>query len=190
MANLASVADIEDRLGRELSDAETTRVEALLVDASAAVRVYTGRPFGTSTVTKRVRTRDGSVRLPPNVSAVTSVATIGGTPLTFEWDGLNRISLALNLNRFDLDWAPVSVVDVTYTVTNATVPPAVKAVVCQMVERAFGRPGDQSGVQQESISGYSYSVGSAAASGPLGMLPDEKATLNKFRRVGGSVLIA
>jgi hypothetical protein len=162
---LASVADIEDRLGRQLSDVESTRVEALGADASAAMRLYTGRPFGTFTVTKPLRPRDGVMRLPANVTAVSAVATITGTPLSFDWGGLNRISLALNLNRFDLDWAPITAVYVTYTATSATIPPAVKAVACQMVGRAFGRPADQSGLQQHSMTGHRHSGGQRCSLG-------------------------
>lgn len=61
------------------------------------------------------------------------------------------------------------------------VPAEVVAVVCQMAARVYGSPADQSGVQQESLGGYSYTVGSAAASGAAGLLAAEKAVLDRYR---------
>ena len=64
------------------------------------------------------------------------------------------------------------------------------AVVCQIAARAFGRPADQTGVSSETIGQYSYQVGGAAAAGPVGMLADERAVLDRYRRVGGTAWVA
>jgi hypothetical protein len=45
VANLASAADLVARLGRDFTPDEQVRVDALLADASAMIRAYTGRDF-------------------------------------------------------------------------------------------------------------------------------------------------
>jgi hypothetical protein len=77
-------------------------------------------------------------------------------------------------------------VDVTYTAGYDDVPADVVAVVVQIALRAFGVNAEQTGLQSESIAGYSYSVGSAAASGGLGMLQAEREVLDRYRIVGGT----
>lgn len=61
------------------------------------------------------------------------------------------------------------------------VPADVVAVVCQIVGRALGTSAAAGAIQQESLGSYSYSIGSAAAAGPLGMLPSERETLDRHR---------
>jgi hypothetical protein len=61
----------------------------------------------------------------------------------------------------------------------ATVPAAVQAVVYQVAGRNFGMPADRSGISQEGAGPFSYSVGSAAASGLF--LPSELAVLSRHR---------
>lgn len=187
-APLASTADVESRVGRDLTVAELARVENLIDDASAAVRVYTGRPFAETTTTSRMRVRFGRYVFlgRPEIVSITSVATVSGTELSYTWNGLEEIAVGIS-DRLDIEMlTQPAVVDVTYVHGSDTVHPAIKAVVAQMAARAFGRPADQSGVQQESIAGYSYSVGTAASSGAVGLLPDEKAVLDRFKRVGGT----
>lgn len=193
-APLASVADLEGRLGRSLSSDDLARAELLLKDASAAVRSYTGQllSVGTSTV-RAVPQPGGRVRLSQRpVTAVTSVvvATPLGTAVPFEWSGD-----VVTLGSWWVDgWYPLRTdpaVDVTYTHGYAPgmIPDAVVAVVCQMAGRAMGRPADQTSRQSESIAGYSYSILAASAAGPFGLLNDEKAVLDGFRRSGGTVFL-
>lgn len=182
MASLATIADVEVRIGRSFSEQDDIeRVQALLDDASAAVRTYTRRQFGSGTFTRRVRLRDGRARLSYAVTDVTSVVNLNGDAVTYSWDGLNVVATGSGFERFDLDVAPSFVVDVTYTYDSGPVPEVIVAVVCQMAARAYGVKADQTGVQQQSIAGYSYSVGAAAAAGGVGMLDSEKALLDPFR---------
>lgn len=188
---LATVEDVEVRIGRPITSIdERQRIEALLRDASAAVRLYTGRQFSTGSVTDRLRVwNDGAVHLPREVTAVTAVASIDGLSVGHTWDGMERVYVGLP-DQFDVEPLVLpnsGVVDVTYTIGTSTVPDAIVAVVAQIAARAFGTPADGSGRQQESIAGYSYSVGTAAASGGVGMLAGEKAVLDRYRRVGGVV---
>ena len=185
--SLITVDDVEARIGRDLTDAERSRVAALIRDASAAIRLYTGREFAAGSHTVRRMPHHGVVTLRAGVASVTSVENLDGAPVGYTWDGLNTIRVGSTVDTFSWNLPVITqAVDVTYT-TVGDVPAAVAAVAAQMVARAFGQPADQSGVQQEAIAGYSYTVGTAAASGPVGLLPDERAILGRYRRRGGTI---
>ena len=164
-----------------LTNDELEVVTALLSDASSMVRPITGRPFGTMVVTMRLQPRDGVVWLAArNIASVDSVKLVDGTEIDAVWDGLHTLAVGgAHLLRFDLDAVTPPAVDVTYTRTGAAAPEWVQALVAQMAARAFGRPADQAGVQQETIAGYSYSVGNAASSGGIGLTAQEEARLRK-----------
>lgn len=66
-------------------------------------------------------------------------------------------------------------------------PVDVASVIYQITGRALGRAADETGLTQESIGSYSYSVGAAAAAGTAGMLPDERAVLDRHRQVVGVI---
>lgn len=185
MTALASTSDVATRLGRTLTAAETTRLTAILDDVSAAIRAYCGAPFASETFVERLRHRDGRVLLSRRPSSVTSVQTIDGDDVAYTWEG-GRIIWVTDLNRFDLEPHPPALVDVTYAYGSATVPAAVVAVACQIAARAFGQSPESSGLAQESIAGYSYSVGAAGAAGPVGMLPAELKILDRYRPVGAT----
>lgn len=174
MAALAAVSDLEARLGRTLSGTELSRATALLDDASAAVRGYTGQELtaGTST-NKRLRARGGVVTLPQRpVTAVTSVTDTDGNAVGYTWDGWDRLGVVPELEA----------VLVTYNHGYDTVPDVIVAVVCQVAGRALGTPPDGSGFTQETIGGYSYTIGGTAAAGALGLLPAELEALETFQR--------
>ena len=192
MTPLASVADVEDRLGRAVSDEdERLRLEALLRDASAAVRAYTGQQWLTGTVVRQFRPRSDFVKV-PNVTSVTSVVNPStALAVPYQFDGVDRLYIwpALYRNALDYDWPGMpGTVTVTY-VADDPAPDAVVAVVCQMAARAFGISPEDSGHQQESIAGYSYSVGTAAAAGAVGMLQGERDILDLYRTVGGTIWV-
>lgn len=183
MANLATVADLQDRLGRALDATETTRAGALLEGASARVRTYTGQQFEQSTTTNRLRVRNGSIRLSQRpVTAVTTVKDTDGNVLTHTWHAGDRLDVADQLTGVWLD--------VTYTHGYATIPDDIVEVVCQMVLRTFGLPSESAGITQQAAGSFSYSVSAAAAAGAVGMLADERAALAPYRRVGGTIRTA
>lgn len=186
---IAAIEDVEDRLGRTIEgEDERVRVLALLDDASAAIRAYTGRPFASGPVTLRVRPRVGYVRVEAATS-VTSVTTPAAVAVPYQFDGLDRVFLWPSTYRNALDWefpGMPAVVDIAYVAADPA-PAAVVAICCQMVMRAYGVSPEDSGKQQESIAGYSYSVGTSAASGGVGLLPDERAVLDQFRNVGNTI---
>ncbi len=184
LAPLATVADVEARLGRTLTDDEEDQMEALLADVSAAVRAYTGQEITAATASDiRLKVRGRTVRLPQRpVTAVDSVDNVSGDAVTFTWYAGDTLNV---------DYAPAEGwVDVTYDHGFEDVPPDIIAVVCNIAMRAFGTPSEQTGMQSESIGTYSYTIGGAAAAGTLGMLADEKAVLDGYRRVLGTAWVA
>lgn len=190
MTPLASVADVEDRLGRGISDPdERLRLTRLLSDASGSVRTYTGRTWLVGTGTLTVRSpRSGYVTL-DGVTSITSVVDAStGAAVPFEFDGGDRVYLwpAAYRYAFDYEFRGVpTLATITYEAADPP-PDEVVGVVCQMATRAFGIDPTSSGHQQESIAGYSYSVGTAAASGAVGMLQGERDVLDRWRRVGAT----
>lgn len=186
------MSDIEDRLGRAVTDEdERLRIEKLLDDASAAIRQYTGRQWETGAVTRSFRPRSEYVTIPHLGSVTTVVDPVTGVDLPYQWDGKDRLYLWPSTFRdgFERDFVGVpGVVTVTYQAVDP-VPATVVAVCCQMAARAFGVAPEDSGRQQESIAGYSYSVGIAAASGAVGMLQGERELLDQFRATVGSIWV-
>lgn len=181
---LATVEDLAVRLGRELTDDEETQMEALLADVSAAIRAYTGQEITAGTSSDvRLKTRGDQVRLPQRpVTAVGSVDSMAAETLGFTWYAGDTITL----DAIDT----VGWVDVTYDHGYDEVPPDLIAVACNIAMRAFGTPTEQTGMQSESIGTYSYTIGGAAAAGALGVLADERAVLDNYRRAIGTARLA
>lgn len=176
---LASVDDLESRLGRQLDPPEAQRAAALLDDASAAVRAYTGQQISAAETTQRLRVVNGEIRLPQRpVDEVTAIDDADGNPVAFSWWFGDR---ALLIGPYP-EW-----VDVTYTHGYVEVPAEIVGLVCNQVARSLGNAPDQTGYTQEQIGQYSYTIGPAAAAGPFGLLNDERAVLDRYRRVGGVV---
>lgn len=191
---LVTAPDLEERLGRGLTDTEMNRFAALIRDASASVRNYMRQDITQATSTVRLRVRGTKVRLPQRpVTAVTSVTNVNGGPIMFSsWEGFDTITISSNL----LDtyaWEPfrygIAAVDVNYTHGWAVgaIPDDIVGVVCSIVTRALGREPADAGLVSESIAGYSYQLGSAAAAGGFGMLQAEKDILETYKRVGGRI---
>lgn len=192
MAALATRADLEARLGRALAGTEATRADALLDDASAIVRAYTGQTIdAVADDTVRLKARRGRIRLPQRpVTAVTAVADVDANDVAFYWPGLGEI-VALGVNRSgDTPSNTYDVFDVTYSHGYPDVPDVIVGIVCQVVARALTVDPDSTGYQGETIEGYSYTVGAAAAQGAAGLLAGEREVLNLFRRVGGVAALA
>jgi hypothetical protein len=191
MADLATITDLENRLGRTLTGTELTRASALLADASAAFRLYSGQQITQATTTNRLRIRRGTIRLPQRpITDVAGVVDSNANPLLHQWDGVDTITVACNvLDAFA--WEPwrtqLTLADVTYTHGYAIVPDDVVAVVCQMTARALGTNPEASGIQQETLGSYSYQVGGAAAAGAVGMLAAERLVADAYRTPSGVI---
>lgn len=192
---LATEADVEARLGRSLDATETARVTALLADASSAVRDYTHQVITlVEDDTAGIVPQGAWLTLPqrPVIEDPTHTitTTIDGAPVT-GWKRIrDRLWLAggwnlfanslLAVERFTLPIFAVEPVEVqvTYSHGYADTPDDVVAVVCGAVIRALTSPG--AGVTSEQIGGYSYRTASAA--GAIGLLKEEQAILDRYRR--------
>lgn len=177
MDPLATIEDLEARLGRQFTGFDHTRAQAILTDASAAIRGFTGQKISRATSTVRLTPPaytmwgyDRGVSLPqwPVVSVDTVTDEFG-----------NSVGVTWVYGDFVAVTGPVVV---TYTHGWDPVPDDIIASVCQIAGRAFGMQSDTSGVTSETLGGYSYAIGAAAAAGPLGMLNDERTILKKYRR--------
>lgn len=182
---LAQVDDLDVRISGGIPAGDLARAEALLADVSAAVRAYTGQEFTAGTSTDQlVRPRNGIVRLPQRpVTAVGTVTDLNANTLFYTWLQDDRVEVSGNVpDSFAFEpWRNgITRVFVTYDHGYEEIPGDIIAVVCQIAARALGRSPDEAGVTQESIAGYSYTIGTAAGSGPLGMLPDERAVLDRY----------
>jgi hypothetical protein len=202
MTDLATPEDLAARLGRYLTDVEATRAGALLTDASAMVRAYTGQDFTTATDQATLRGQGGTIRLPQRpVTAVTSVIAIGGdgapdvTVIDWIWDGLDQIrvgegSFVINLPAvwWDDDGYP-GTYRVTYTHGYADVPADVVAVVCGMVLRTLTAPTMAGGVRSETIGPYSYQLDVAGTGVAVMMSQADRDALKRYRQTLGMISV-
>lgn len=178
--SLATVDELEGRLGRDFTGEEHSRAELLLADASAAVRAYCGQQFSAGTSTVRLGVRNRVVRLPQRpVVDVTTIEDTDGNDVTFTWFFGEMVEVDGTAG-----W-----VDVTYEHGYDDVPGDIVAVVCQIAGRAFGATAADAAIARERIGTYEIQLGPAAAAGGVGMLNDEKAVLNRYRRVGGTAWV-
>src|SRR6056297_1315224 len=89
---LATIADVEARLGRSLTASETTKANAYLTDASAMFIQRAVQKFEVNESTVRLFPQDGVIRLIQRpVIEVISVKDIEGNDVDFTWDGRQSI---------------------------------------------------------------------------------------------------
>lgn len=183
-----TTAELGDRVGQDLTSDD--RAAAVLADAEAAVKAYTGQDFEVGTSTVVVPVKRGRIRLAQlPVRAVASVQTLSGSDLTYTFDGIRTVAVGSDsIPRFDYEpfTSVPSTVRVEYEHGFDVIPADVVAVVCQVAGRAFGVNAMDSGISQETLGSYNYSTGSAASSGALGLLLPERAVLDRYRGAGQS----
>jgi hypothetical protein len=187
---LAQPGDVEDRLGRELSGTDLPRVLALLDDASALVRSYTGQQISEATTTERIAVRNGTVRLPQRpATAVTTVNDPTGSAVTFVWGGgdvLTVLSLPVWVGP---GAGAATFVDVTYTHGYDPIPDDIVAVVCDTVGRSFSGYLASPAIWQQPSAGINpEAVGAIIPTPALGgaqLTADQRAVLDRYRRVVG-----
>lgn len=194
---LASAADLEARLGRDLSAAEAARAEALLGDASALVRSYTRQTFTLVEDDAAVlRAQGGEVRLPQRpVTDVATVVAVGGsvavpdvTISDWVWDGLDLIrvgdgSCVINLPEVwwdDEDGYP-GTYRVTYSHGYASAPADVVRVVCGIVLRTLTAPTMAGGVTSETVGPYSYRLDQPGTGLSVSLTQADKTDLDGYR---------
>lgn len=204
MAALATKADLVSRLGRDLTCEEDARLEALLTDASALIRAYTGQDFS-ETVGAEVtlRAQAGLIRLPQRpVTAVSAIVAIGGngapdlTLADWWWDGLDLIRIGageyvINLPEQwwdDEDGYP-GTFRITYSYGYATPPGDVVAVGCGMVLRTLTSPSMAGGVSSETIGPYSYRTEAPGLGLGIVMSDSDRKILARYRRTTGMISV-
>ncbi|MEV0830893.1 MULTISPECIES: hypothetical protein [Streptosporangiaceae] len=177
-------------------------MDALLADASALVRSYTGQNFGPATSTVTLRSQAGMILLPQRpVTGVTSVTAIGinGAPdvgiVDYWWDGLDKIRLGEGtfvINLPEIWWDEDDGYPGTYRVVyshGAEVPPDVVMVVCGMVLRTVTAPTAVGGITSETIGPYSYRLESAGVGTMVSLSEAERKTLDRYRRTTGMISV-
>jgi hypothetical protein len=181
MTSLATIQDVEDRLGRSLTGSESIKVEALLTDASALVVGYTGQQFLTGTSTSLLQVKLGKIRMPQRpVTAVDSVETLSGEPVSFDWD---------NYQNLYVDTANYSQVVVTYEHGEDSAPADVIAVVAGLALRTFQvSPEAAMGVTQQATGPFSVTYAAWAVGGQVVLSPTDRAILDRYRiRAAGAI---
>lgn len=204
MADLAAVADLEARLGRDLTAAEAARAEALLADASALVRSYTRQTFDLVEDDEAVlRGQGGLIHLPQRpVVDVTAVVAVGGSDLLpdvaltdWVWDELDQVRVGggdyvINLPEvwWDDDGYP-GTYRVTYSHGYAAVPADVVRVVCAIVLRTLTSPAVAGGVTGESIGPYSYRLDAPGGGLSVTLTQADKDDLADYRTTLGQIKV-
>lgn len=170
---LATVADVEARLGRELTAEENVKATAWLEDASALFVQRSIQQFEVGESTVRLFSKNGIARLIQRpVIAITSVDDINGNPVDFTWDGFQSL----------YDLGTMLPLKVTYEHGSDTIPADVVAVVAGMVARTLSIAGDAvAGVTQQSVGPFSQSYASWAVGGQIMLSPAEAAVADSYR---------
>lgn len=209
MAALATDADLEARIGRPLTAAESARSAALLADASALIRRYAGQQFDAVAADEIVLRPVGSyLRLPQRpVTDVTSVVAVGYAPVpdltlpagSWAWDGIDTIELSpldgdvwLSLPASWADgYAGPDTYRVAYDHGDADVPADVVAVCCRMVLAVLLAPTMAEGLGRETIGQYSYGYqqGMAAPGATVRLTEVDRRDLAAYRRTSGTIAV-
>jgi hypothetical protein len=189
---LLSVAALADRLGRDLDATEARRAPAVIEDVSAAIRMETGQFFSHMTSEVALKVRHGLIRLPQRpVLDVNEVSDVDGRRgLAWDWDGGDLIEVWEGDLGFDFEPSTRSSLRavVSYEHGYDDPPPDVMGVAASVCLRTLGQAPTVSGIQSESIGGYSYSVGVIGASGAFGFLDAEQAVLRRYKRSAGTIV--
>lgn len=170
---LATIADVEARLGRSLTEAEEIKATAYLDDASAMFVQRSIQKFEVGESTVRLFPKDGIVRLVQRpVIEVTEVKDIDGVEIDFTFDGHQSL--------YDLGaYTPVTV---TYEHGSETIPADVVACVAGMVARTLSiNPDAAAGVTQQSVGPFSQSYATWAVGGQVMMSPAEAKVADYYR---------
>jgi hypothetical protein len=171
--SLATIADVEARIGRELTSGEEAQANAWLVDASAMFVQRAVQKFEVSESTVRLFPRDGVVRLVQRpVIEITSVTDIDGVELDYTYDGFQSI----------YELGTYSPVIVSYDHGSDNIPDDVVAVVAGMVVRTLLIPADAAaGIQQQSVGPFSQSYAAWAVGRQVLMSPSDIEVANYYR---------
>lgn len=171
---LATIADVEVRLGRELTPAEEAKANAWLEDASALFVNRSEQQFEIGESTVRVFPKDGVIRLLQRpVIEIISVEDLNGQPVDYTWDGFQTL--------FDVYTnEPIKVI---YEHGSATIPEPVVAVVAGMVARTLSiAPEAAAGMTKTATGPFSQEFASWAVGSQVMLSPAELAVADSYRQ--------
>lgn len=170
---LATIADVEARLGRSLTVSETAKANAYLNDASAMFVQRAVQKFEVNESTVRLFPQDGVIRLIQRpVIEVISVKDIEGNEIDYTWDGRQSI----------YDLGDLRGVTVNYEHGSADIPDDVVAVVAGMVARTLSiSPDAAAGVQQQTVGPFAQTYASWAVGAQVMMSPVEMKVADYYR---------
>ena len=170
---LATIANVQARLGRTLTAGETTQANAWLADASAMFVQRAVQKFEVSESRVRLFPRDGIVRLVQRpIIEIVSVTDIDGVEIDYTYDGFQSI----------YELGTYSPVIVEYEHGSATIPDDVVAVVAGMVVRTLLIPDDAAaGIQQQSVGPFSQSYANWAVGRQVLMSPSDIEVADYYR---------
>ena len=170
---LATIADVEARLGRTLTVAETSKANAYLADASAMFVQRAVQKFEVSESTVRLFPKDGVVRLVQRpVIEIITVKDIDGNEIDYTFDGHQSL----------YDLGDQRGVTVNYEHGSANIPDDVVAVVAGMVARTLSiSPDAAAGVQQQAVGPFSQSYATWAVGAQVMLSPAEVKVADYYR---------
>lgn len=200
MASLATIEDLELRLGTEFTEEQRPRIQQLLDDASSLIRSYTKQQFNLVEDDVIVLRPVGSfVRLPQTpVIEVTKIEAVAGyndmhfTLSAWVFDGIDKIQLfggmdqVVNYPEWWYDYEGANTYRVTYSHGYPTdgIPDDIVATVCAMVMRVVTSPSQVGGMVSERIGQYFYQLqqNQGAAGASVRLNADDKSALAPYRK--------
>ena len=170
---LATISDVEARLGRTLTVSETSKANAYLTDASAMFVQRAVQKFEVSESTVRLFPKDGVVRLVQRpVIEIITVKDIDGNEIDYTFDGHQSL----------YDLGDLRGVTVNYEHGSANIPDDVVAVVAGMVARTLSiSPDAAAGVQQQAVGPFSQSYATWAVGAQVMLSPAEVKVADYYR---------
>lgn len=210
MASLATVEDLELRLGTTFTEEQRPRIQQLLNDASALVRSYTRQTFNyVEDEVIILRPIGSTVRLPQTpVISIANIKAISGYPglpdftlAAWVFDGIDKIKLwsdidqVVNYPQWWYDNAGANTYQVTYShgyigsEGESGIPDDIIAVVCGMVIRVVTSPSQVGGMVSERIGQYFYQLqqNQGAAGASVRLNADDKSSLSAYRRSSSTI---
>lgn len=191
LAPLCQVSDIQTRLMRALTTAESNAVPLFIADASALIRRYTGQTFTKQQTWETIRLRaDGRARVRQRpVISVDEVVVLNpdmtGTVVTgWWWDGIDIIraswdgGLVLNAPSRWMDESP-DTIQVQYTHGYATVPDDVTAVCAAVAMRRLTEP--PAHLREAEVGSYREMYYDSPSPGSVNLTVDDKLMLKNYR---------
>ncbi len=170
---LATISDVEARLGRSLTVGEIPKANAYLQDASALFIQRAVQKFEVGESTVRLFPKDGVVRLTQRpVIEVVTVKDIDGVEIDFTFDGHQSL----------YDLGDRRGITVNYEHGSENIPQDVIGVVAGMVARTLSiSPDAAAGVQQQAVGPFSQSYATWAVGAQVMLSPAEVKVADYYR---------